>query len=122
MFIREVTPTSLGMGMDKKRSEEPATDFREEMRNYARYGRHPNEPMLEVRDKDHETYIIIEANGSRESDVVIDGISNTSLNISLVYKGRKIRKKVALPFTERIKSHSVKVRNGVAVIKLLKEK
>ena len=78
-----------------------------------------NEPLVEVRDRGSEIDILLEANGSRAGDVVLERINSLSINVSLIYRGRRIRRRVTLPSRTRIKSYLINVRNGVARIKLI---
>ncbi len=80
-----------------------------------------NEPLVEVRDRGSEIDILLEANGSKAEDVVLERINSTSVNISLIYRGRKIRRKVSLPSRAKVKSYLINVKNGVARIKLITE-
>jgi hypothetical protein len=92
-----------------------------ELDNYMRYGYLPNEPIIEVRDKGTEVDILVEANGSKEKDVLVEKISGASINISLVYKGRRIRKKVTVQHPPKLGKQLIRVKNGVALIRLYRE-
>ena len=104
---------NLGDSMDWKKR-----DDWEEVKSY-RYN--ITEPMLDVRECDRKVKIIIEASGSGKDDVVIEKISPHSVEISLKYRGRKVRKHIVLPTKVKSEGYTVKVRNGVAQILLSKE-
>jgi HSP20 family molecular chaperone IbpA len=74
------------------------------------------EPLLEIRDEGRTIKILVEANGSREGDVVVERIRNRSVDLSLKFKGRAIRKRVELPVKVRSSGYMVKLKNGVAQI------
>ncbi len=80
-----------------------------------------SEPMLEIRDEGDSVKILVEASGSREEDVVVERIRPYSVDISLKYKGRHIKKRIELPVRVRVSGYSIKVKNGVAQIYLAKE-
>jgi len=80
-----------------------------------------NEPLVEVREKGSEIDILLEANGSRAGDVILERVNPTSINVSLIYRGRKIRRRVTLPSRAKVKSYLINVKNGVARIKLITE-
>ncbi len=109
--------------MGKKRNdrggEGPIGDV--ELDSYMRYGYLPNEPIIEVRDKGSEVDILVEANGSKEKDIVVERTSGASVSISLLYKGRKIRKKVAVQHIPKLGRQLIRVKNGVALIRLYRE-
>jgi len=110
---------------DRRGSNEPSSnDFMRdfEIDNDEVLNRYSSEPLIEVRDKGSEIDILIEANGSRTNDVVLERISSSSISLSLIYRGRKIRRKVTLPSRTRVGSYLINVRNGVARVKLLKRK
>jgi len=106
----------------KRRSSEPSEnnfwhDLEVESRNYLKY--YSNEPLVEVRDKGNEVEILLEANGSRSNDISIEKLNPSSITVLLTYRGRRIRRKVDLPSKIKVKSHTIKVKNGVARIRLL---
>ena len=80
-----------------------------------------SEPMMDVREDDETVRIVIEASGSSESDVVIEKIRPHSVEITLKYRGRRLRKRVILPSKVKSDGYTVKVRNGVAQILLAKD-
>jgi len=89
--------------------------------NYSLFRYFVSEPMIEVRDEGSRVKILMEASGSRERDVRVERVRSRTVDIVLKYKGRQIRKRVELPSKVRGSNYTVKVKNGVAQIILVKD-
>jgi len=74
------------------------------------------EPMVEVRDAGSCVKVLIEVSGSSQESVVVDFLTPKSIDVSVKYRGRLVKKRLDLPQPVKTSRYEVKVKNGVAQI------
>ncbi len=104
----------------RRRSEEFFGEGQEdfEFDEYLKYSLY--EPMVEVRDAGSYIKVFVEVSGSSQESVIVDFPTPKSVDLSVKYKGRLVKKRLELPQQVKTDEYEVKVKNGVAQITLRK--